>query len=244
MAAKPTIALARFADGGSADKSAPSGGLRDTGFVNGSIIAQSFVNELLFQNYSWALYLNDGALTGNHTIAGTLGVSSALTVTSGGLVVSAGGAAITGDSTVTGNLTITGVLKHPSRRIQVPIAAPVGTSSPTATSFLTSFNTGGIFQIPGLVVGERIVGLEARIRDSVTGPTKLTIQLVSSTDLNSPTLATASSQSSGLGNFQTIASPAYTVTVASGTTYSAYVAVATGTATCTITDVEAIVDQP
>lgn len=110
MSTKPTIALARFADTGGADVTAPSSGLRDTGFVAGTPISQSFVNELFKQGYLWDQYLNDGALTGNHTITGTLGVSSALTVTSGGLVVSAGGAAITGTLAVTGGATISTTL--------------------------------------------------------------------------------------------------------------------------------------
>lgn len=69
MSAKPTIALARFADTGGADKTAPSSGLRDTGFVEGTPADQSIVNELLFQLYSWALYLNDGDLIINSITA-------------------------------------------------------------------------------------------------------------------------------------------------------------------------------
>lgn len=72
MAIKPTIANARFADGGGADVAAPSSGLRTTGFVAATLIVQSLVNYLLNQFYQWALYLSDGALSGDHSINGAL----------------------------------------------------------------------------------------------------------------------------------------------------------------------------
>src|ERR1041384_6469899 len=77
MATKPTIALARFADTGGADVTAPSSVLRDTGFVLGTIIDESFVNYLFNQHYQWDLYLSDGALSGDHTIDGSLTVGGA-----------------------------------------------------------------------------------------------------------------------------------------------------------------------
>lgn len=154
MATKPTIALARFADGVGADKTAPDSGLRDTGFVGGSIIAEDFVNELFFQNYSWALYLNDGALTGNHTITGTLGVSSALTVTSGGLVVSAGGAAITGNSTVTGTLAVSAGVSATTVTASGVVTANAGVTAGTNQNVTVSgtgdFKHGDrVLQLPG-----------------------------------------------------------------------------------------------
>jgi len=109
MSTKPTIALARFADTGSADVTAPSTGLRDTGFVAGTPVSQSFVNELFRQLYLWALYLNDGALSGNHSIAGTLQITGTLTVDAAAVLAGAitiGGQSLnftdfpyTGDST-------------------------------------------------------------------------------------------------------------------------------------------------
>lgn len=106
MSTKPTIALARFADTGSADVTAPSSGLRDTGFVAGTPVSQSFVNELFKQLYLWALYLNDGALSGNHTITGTLEVTSALTVDAAAVV--AGAITIGGQSLNFTDFTYTG----------------------------------------------------------------------------------------------------------------------------------------
>lgn len=87
MATKPTIALARFADQVGSDVVDPTSGLRDTGFVDNTDIEQGFVNALFKQLYLWALYLSDGALTGNHSISGALSVASTLTI-SGAEVVS------------------------------------------------------------------------------------------------------------------------------------------------------------
>jgi hypothetical protein len=72
MSTKPTIAEARFADTGGADVLSPPSGLRDSGFVAGTPIVQSYVNELYHQLYLWALYLSDGALAGNHSIGSQL----------------------------------------------------------------------------------------------------------------------------------------------------------------------------
>jgi hypothetical protein len=135
MATKPTIALARFADQVGSDVVAPSGGLRDTGFVAGTAAVQSFVNELFKQHYFWDLYLNDGALVGNHTIAGTLGVSSALTVTAGGLVVSAGGAAITGALAVTGAAAVSTTLAVTGA---TTLTGAVGTNAINAAGLITA----------------------------------------------------------------------------------------------------------
>lgn len=81
MSTKPDVTLARWADTGSADVTAPSSGARDTGFVEGDPADQSIVNELIKQLYLWALYLNDGSLTGNHAFSGgTFSVSGTTTI--------------------------------------------------------------------------------------------------------------------------------------------------------------------
>lgn len=72
MASKPIVANARFANTGGADVAAPSSGLRDTGFVSATLIVQSLVNYMFNQFYQWALYLSDGALSGDHSINGAL----------------------------------------------------------------------------------------------------------------------------------------------------------------------------
>lgn len=85
MATKPTIANARWANLGN-NNAAPASGTRDTGFTNGTSIVSSYINALLLEAYNWFKYLSEGALTGAHTIAGSLG--------------------ITGDQTVDGNINV------------------------------------------------------------------------------------------------------------------------------------------
>ncbi len=82
MASKPLIALARWADQIGANLVPPTSGERDLGFGNGSVASSGKVNTELNQLYQWALYLSDGNLSGDHTIAGNLTVGpSALTFT-------------------------------------------------------------------------------------------------------------------------------------------------------------------
>lgn len=78
MASKPTIALARWADTLSAIVTAPTSGLRDTGFVGGTIIDEGTVNWEINQFYQWALYISDGALSGDISTTGALTVGAQL----------------------------------------------------------------------------------------------------------------------------------------------------------------------
>lgn len=93
MSTKPDVTLARWADlAGSFVTDAPSG-LRDTGFLDGTPLEADIVNAELKQFYLWAKYLSDGALSGNHSIAGGLSVTAA----------SSFGAALTVNGTLTVN---------------------------------------------------------------------------------------------------------------------------------------------
>lgn len=78
MSAKPLIAAARWADGVFADKTAPTSGDRDIGFQEGDAANQSFMNELLFQYYQWALYVSDGVFSGDVALSGSLTVGGQL----------------------------------------------------------------------------------------------------------------------------------------------------------------------
>lgn len=78
MAVKPTIALARFADTGSANVTDPPAGSRNTGFVAGDPADEGVMNALLYQQYLWSLYLDEGELDGNHVIDGDLEVTGNL----------------------------------------------------------------------------------------------------------------------------------------------------------------------
>ena len=80
---KPTLSLARWADGGGANITAPPSGTRDTGFQGGTPALSGQVNALLNQHYLWASYLDAGQLEGNHEIDGDLEVTGATTLTGG-----------------------------------------------------------------------------------------------------------------------------------------------------------------
>lgn len=82
MASKPTIALARWADTISAILTTIPSGLRDTGFVGGTIIDEGTVNYEINQLYQWALWLSDGDCAfHNLSATGTLGVTGTTTLT-------------------------------------------------------------------------------------------------------------------------------------------------------------------
>lgn len=66
---KPNVSLARWADLGGAFVTAPSSGLRDTGFQDGTPADADIVNYEVNQLYQWALYLSNGALEGDFTVA-------------------------------------------------------------------------------------------------------------------------------------------------------------------------------
>lgn len=93
MATKPNIALARFADTGSANVTDPPSGSRDTGFVAGDPADEGVMNALLLQHYRWAQFIDSMFGTvwllgpdGSQGTAGTLVLDDVTwqSVTSGG----------------------------------------------------------------------------------------------------------------------------------------------------------------
>jgi len=89
MSTKPTIANVRWADVGGANLVVPTSGERDGGFQSGTPASAGRVNSLFHENFLWAQYLNDGALSGNHSIAGTLEVANTLTCDAAAVVAGA-----------------------------------------------------------------------------------------------------------------------------------------------------------
>lgn len=255
MATKPAIALARFATGVGAAVEDPTSGLRDSGFVGGTPIDEGNVNALLKQLYLWALYLDEGALAGNHSIAGALTVNGTLTVpTIGGsanftgAVTMASTLGVTGFITATAGLTAapnqhvtvsgTGRFQHGTRTIVVPVVAPF--VSPPLISVLATVSGSGsasniIYAPIVLDVGKRITAIRARVQDSTTGPTRVQVRIQSMTD-GAQTLATlaTSSPSSGLGTEQTIQATGLTIGVAASTIYYAVLNTQTGSAACSV----------
>lgn len=106
MATKPSVLPQWNTDG--TNRTTPSGGQKASGWTLNQAAVSSYFNWLFFYIYSWLLYLSDGALSGPHTIAGTLGVTGNTTVT--GTFGVTGNSTIAGTFGVTGNTTITGTL--------------------------------------------------------------------------------------------------------------------------------------
>lgn len=107
MATKPSVADSRWAvDGSDVDATniaTPSGSQRDTGWVLNQVPPSSVENYLNNRAYRWFKYLSDGALSGNHTVDGSLQPAS---LTVGGLPVTFTSHTFTASST-TEELTVT-----------------------------------------------------------------------------------------------------------------------------------------
>jgi hypothetical protein len=69
MATKPTIADSRWATDGGAELTAPSSGVRDSGFVTGTPAVADHENVLHKEHYKWAQYVDEGILTGAFHLA-------------------------------------------------------------------------------------------------------------------------------------------------------------------------------
>jgi hypothetical protein len=107
VSAKPNIAESRFAvDGSDVDATnvtAPSSGQRDTGWTTNQVPPSGIWNYIANRGYRWFKYLSDGALVGDHSIAGDL--------TIGGQLITVASATFTADST-TDRFTATGIDLH------------------------------------------------------------------------------------------------------------------------------------
>lgn len=71
MAAKPA-STPRWADGGSAEVTEPASGKKDIGWLSAERPPAQYFNWLFNLIYQWMEYLDDGAFTGDHSIAGAL----------------------------------------------------------------------------------------------------------------------------------------------------------------------------
>lgn len=85
MAAKPDIDDTRWAEtaGGTPNSGEivePASGKKDVGWVNGEKPPSEYFNQWQNGIYQWMKYLNDGALDGDHTIDGALGVDGTFTM--------------------------------------------------------------------------------------------------------------------------------------------------------------------
>lgn len=107
-----------------------------------------------------------------------------------------------------------------------------------------TFSGGSGIAIPiTLPVGAQIQQARCFIRDNVTGPTTLNLQLVSHTATATTTIA-LSANSAGSGAAQTLTTSNVPTPVASGTGYALRIIFISGTSTCTLGSVEVDFDHP
>lgn len=132
--------------------------------------------------------------------------------------------------------------KHGTKTEVIPLIGITQTAvAPTNTISLTNPNFVVIpFRIP---VGSRITAIRVGCIDSATGPTKLQCALYD-ISLGGASPGTLSTASAGTGAQQTIQVTGLTSDVAAGHVYGVYVARSTGTATCTINNVEIDYHRP
>lgn len=142
------------------------------------------------------------------------------------------------DATVSRNLLVNGLVQNP-RTIKVPVSAPTTGASVTAQPVTITTAAQWFGQIPELVVGQTIVAVRARVKDSATGPTKLQAVLTPSVDgvVGSPLATSPVSSGSGTAQYITAAQGGGTPVVA-GTQYIASVNITTGATNCTLYEVE------
>ena len=194
MAAKPTT-LPRWATNPGADVVEPTSAKKDDGFVSDEEPPAQYFNWLFETIYDWVNYLNDGALSGNHTFAN--------------------------DVTITGNLDITpdADLLHGDREEWSP---PIGFEGSNASwNVLGYVVTTGLSTVDcyfKAAVGQRIKS--AKYRYYGNGADNISVKLWKSTgatktQIGSTTTHTAPSASWADGTI-TVATPE---TVATGTMY-------------------------
>lgn len=225
MAVKPLVGNARWAVSAAgvpgSNNVAPNSGQRDTGWNLNQIGVSSFFNVLAFEAFRWFQYLDEGQLSGDHSIDGNLDVNDDLTVL-GSLVA---GPATLGnvaavDVTASGDFIASGSsrYRHGTRTLVIAPGEAYGTGlTPTGTGGITLDATGdeAFINIP-LFVGKRITAVRVRVIDNATGTTRLTVALVSKVDASITT--ETSMQSAGNGTLQTISMSPNEV-MASGTAY-------------------------
>jgi hypothetical protein len=149
-----------------------------------------------------------------------------------------GGTATVGSLAATGSVSAS-KYTHGVRTIVVPVVPTQVSPSPFVLLSSVIFGQGSsghwLYAPLSLEVGKRIVALRARVQDSATGPTKVQMQLMSSTDgAQNLTSVATSAQSTGSGLEQTIPMTALAVDVAASTAYYVVVSTPTGTANCSV----------
>ncbi len=146
------------------------------------------------------------------------------------------------DATVSRNIVVGGAIRHAITTLNLPLryehsAALTGSIIVT----LSGGNDGLLIGIP-LKLGDRILACRAAMQDNTTGPTKLKLQLMSSTGVTN--VIATSPPSSGGGTLQTLTLSGLSTAVVAGTSYYVLISFSTGTAASIIANIEVDYDHP
>jgi hypothetical protein len=133
--------------------------------------------------------------------------------------------------------------------ITIRIPASLGCAQNNTIAW--SLDAGGVAGAPfpqwsvplTIAAGDRIVAIRARLQDSATGPTKLTLITTKSVDTTETGFGGAGTLSAGTGAWQTLSRSALNETVAAGTSYYATLLLSTGTAACHLQWIEVDIDH-
>lgn len=236
MSAKPGT-VPRWANVGGSIVT-PSAGKQDVGNVNGERPPAGYENWLKNLYYQWLQYLSDGNLTGAHTFGSTVGITGLLTATAG----------VTCGANTHVTISGTGLFKHGTKTLQLSACAFLPDGASTYTRSLGAItNTSGAMTLEAsipLPTGARILAVRLLMKDSVTGPTKLTVSLWSNTSNNAGSQVGVSAASAGNATAQTLSLSGLTTVMAATTNYIVAVATSTGTAPCFVYGAEVDYDQP
>jgi hypothetical protein len=133
----------------------------------------------------------------------------------------------------------------------ITIRIPASLGTPQSNAVAWSFDAGGVAGTPfpqwtvpiPVVQGDRIVAVRARMQDSATGPTKLSLITTKSVDTTETGFGGSAVLSAGTGAWQTLTKSAVNETVVAGTSYYATLLLNTGTAACHLQWIEVDIDH-
>lgn len=217
-----------------ANVSAITAGHQTNGFLANAMPTSGELNTLFNFYYLWCQYLSDGNFQGTATFSSTLGVT--------GLITATGGITCAANTHVT--VSGTGLYKHGTQTLVIPLIPNYqGGTTPNNTISLPAATSEVVWFI--LPVGKRVTAVRVCIIDSATGPTKLQCSTYTVTLPGmASTPQTVGAASAGTGAQQTISATGLTTVIAAGVIYGVYIARTTGSAVCSINNVEVDYDQP
>lgn len=248
MATKPSFIPAWCTTG---TRAAPTPPEQASGWTSGDRPSAQQLNWLVGLLGDWSAYLSDGALAGNHTITGTLGVSGLTTLNGGGnvptgqtLTVASGG---TLDVNGVADLAGASALRLPSRVKHLDVSAGrvvIGTGN-VAAGFTAGTTPTALLLPVDLHVGDQITGIKvyySRVSGTSIGFTL--VEINASTDGTADVVSKIVSSGTGLTSTDLQASPSsgsLPKTLLAGRTYRVRCDIGNGDI---VTGVEVTYDRP